>query len=232
MKSNTMNYLCWACCGAGMALLTASDAMINFASAIVVGSSPIAVESLKYAAIGVSVSLVATGAILRFVKKDYSKWACGVIILVAAFFSAGLTIQAASVDYAANDHGGAIQSARQEQNKEKIKQYEKEAKTLRKKMKECERDRYYEACTNTERRLAKVNDKIAAYSDDTVESKLAEKVDIGDAVFMKAGIPSLYVERGIIFARAFAVPFLISLCSFGFWSFWYEIHNEKKKILR
>jgi len=220
--------VCALLCFAGMAFLGFSDALINFSASSVVGSSPESRTSAQYVAIGITVALAAIGGIFTLVDKELYKVALAFVVLVAALFSAGLTVQGTSIDYAANEHNGSIQHDRRSKNGDKINNYKSELKELRRKMKECERDNYYMPCKMTERRIAAITDKMADISDDSVSSKLAQKIDITDAIEAKSGLPAVYIERSIIFARAFAVPLLIAVLSWGFWEFVHLIFGAWK----
>jgi len=220
------NVICMLLCGAGVAYLTASDAFINMSASSVIGSSPESMKSARYVAVGVTIGLLALGSIASVLKCKISQGGLWAITSLAALFSAVLTVQAVSVDYAANDHSGSIQSERRRANNNKIDQYQDELERLNRKMKECERDRYFAPCRLTERRIAALSDRIAEASDDNVLSKRAQKVDITEAVEEKAGIPGIWLERAGIYTRALAVPFMISILMMGFWAFWGQIWGD------
>lgn len=219
---------CALMCLVGALLLGVSDALINSSASEVVGNNETSRASARYVAIGVTIALAAIGGVITLVKNDFFKFCLGIVAVIAALFSAGLTVQGTSIDYAANEHNGSIQHDRRSKNSDKIDAYKEELGQLKKKMKECERDNYYLPCRGTERRIATITDKIADISDDSVKSKVAQKVDITDAIEGMSGLDPVAVQRGIIFSRAFAVPLLISVLSWGFWSFVHLIFGEWK----
>lgn len=214
------NLVCLLLCGAGALFLTASDAFINISASDVIGSSPESQASAQYVAIGVTLALLALGSIASILNNKLAQMGLWLVVGVAAVYSGVLTVQAVSIDYTANDHSGAIQSERRHANEQKIAQYNFELKELKRKMRECELDRYFTPCQGTEARIAALSGLIAQSADDNVASKMAQKIDITDAVEQKAGIPGLWVERIGIYSRAIAVPLLMSLLMMGFWFFW------------
>jgi len=225
MKNTVGKYLC----GAGVIMLASSDAYTNLAASVILGSSNNSQNGIKFIAVGVVVGLMAMGSLASIVKSGPFKLFLWSIVGVASVFSAVLTIQAVSVDYAANDHGGTIQNERQYANDKKIKQYEREIDSLEKKIKECERDRYFKPCESAQRRIATLSTLIASASDDSLKAELAKQVDITDAVEEKAGISGQLVERVGIYARALFTPLMMSVLMFGFWEFWGLCRAEKKR---
>jgi len=214
------NFICMLLCGFGAVFLSTSDAFINKSASAIMGSTGDSAFSHQLVAIGVVIGLLALGSIASITKDRATQCGLWLTVLVAGLFSASLTIQAVSIDYASNDGSGRIEHNRQNGNEKKIERWESEIKMLNKKMKECERDNYFVPCSITERRLATLSNKIEDALDDTVDSQRAEQIDITDAVEAKSGLPGYVIERVGIYARAFAVPVMMSALMAGFWMFW------------
>ncbi len=221
------NLICMLLCLAGLVFLTASDALINMSSASMMGSLESA-DSYKSVAVGITVGLLALGSIASILPKGLAQIGLWTVTGIAAVFSGVLTVQAVSIDYAANDHAGAIGSATRSENRKKRKALETERDQLTRKMRECERDNYFKPCASTERRLASISDQLSKISDSTVASIKAQQVDITDAVEEKAGISATTLERVMIYSRASAVPIMMSILMAGFWLFWGRFFGEAK----
>lgn len=216
-------------CGAGVALLTTSDAMINISASYILGSTEESQQSAKLVAIGISISLIAIGGVLTMINDSVALYGAWTVVIIAALFSAGLTIQGVSVDYATNERGKSVQTFRRDANESKGYDLQIEKSALLRKMEECERDRYYVPCRSTENRIRDINEKLMKLNDDSVASKLAESVNVSDAVENIAGVSSASIQKLIIFSRAFCVPILIAILSFGFWSYWELIVKDLTK---
>jgi len=212
--------ICTLLCGAAVLFLASSDGMVNIAASNVIGSSAESREAAKQVAIGVVVGLMALGSVVTLLKSKTAVFGVHVVTFIAAVFSATLTIQATSIDYAANDDSGSMQRYNRKQNAASIEDLKEEQDTLKDKMDECRDDNYYGACAGTEARLAQITDEIKELREDNKASVMTQKIDIGDSVQEKAGIPALWLERATIYARAFCVPFMISVLMMGFWMFW------------
>jgi len=212
--------ICTLLCGAAVLFLASSDGMVNIAASNVIGSSAESREAAKQVAIGVVVGLMALGSVVTLLKSKSAVFGVHVVTFIAAVFSATLTIQATSIDYAANDDNGSTERYNRKQNAASIRELKEEKEKLDEKMDECRDDNYYGACVSTEARLAQITDEIKELREDNKASVMAQKIDIGDSVQEKAGIPALWLERATIYARAFCVPFMISVLMMGFWMFW------------
>lgn len=230
-KEEMRNIVCMGLCLAGLILLTTSDALINMSASSMMGSADSA-DSYKAVAIGVTIGLLALGSIAVVIGSTAAQWGLWAVTGLAAVFSGVLTVQAVSIDYAANDHAGAIGSATRAENRSKAKALKEERAMLRMKMKECARDNYFKPCSSTESRLTEISRELSAISDSTVASVKAQKVDITGAVEQKAGISAQVLERVMIYSRAIAVPLMMAILMSGFWIFWARCFGDVKVAVK
>jgi hypothetical protein len=221
-------------CAAGLYLLASSDMLINVSASHVIGSTPESRESLKLVAMGCVFGLLGLGSYAAITSTKKDDWLIRGVVLLASIFSAVLTIQATSVDYASNETAGTREHARRDMNKDSIKALEKNYKAHEAKWLECERDRYFSStdCKRAGQAMEKITAQILAINSDTAQSVAAQSVDISDAVEEKAGLPAIWIERAGIYARAFFVPLMIYFLMEAFWSFWSVFFKESKSNIK
>lgn len=218
----------WVCALAAL-LLAGSDLFINMSSSYVVGSTEESRLSAQLVAIGIVLGLMGLGSLAEMTENKLDNVLVKVVAFIGALFSGALTVQAMSIDYATNDQRGKIQNERQNNNDANIGVYQDELKTLKSKMAECERDRYFKPCHGTEKRIATLSDRIASINKDTTQSVAVQEVDITYAVEEKSGIAGNWMERAQIYSRAIAVPLMIYWLMVGFWKFFGQYIEERKK---
>lgn len=210
-------------CLVGIIALAASEMLINWSAAAIVGATEVSAWSLKAVAIGVVFTSVALGAIGFIITGFWGKFFIVCTVILTGLVQATFSIQGSSIDYASNDHSGEIQGARQSANKDNVEDLQKEKELIEadmpKQSAECEKDKWWHDCNKAKRRLTEINQQITAARNDTVDSVRSEEVDITEAIDDHAGIPGRWIELAAIWSRAFAIPPAISLLTFGFWAF-------------
>lgn len=183
------NLFCMVFCGVGVILLASSDGFVNMSASYIIGSTGESKTAATLVAVGIVISLLAVGSIISLTKSKPLKIAGVIITIVSATFSAVLTVQATSIDYAANENNVSRESNNRKDNGKQIESWEKEKKALLKMMKECERDRYYKPCSGNKERIATLSDKIELAYEENKESRIAQDVEIDYAIEEVAGLP-------------------------------------------
>lgn len=227
------DFFCMILCAIGAYYFASSEAWVNISASGVLGSSGESALSAKHVAVGIVFALLALGSIAKVTKSKHGQYALWTVTGLAALFSSILTITGVSIDYAANDHSGKIQGARQDSNLANVKMWERERRELLSGLddlkSECKKDHYFGPCQRNQARISELSDKIEAANTDSMQSIMTEQVDISEAVFQKAGIPGLWVERALIYLRGIVAPILISVLMFGFWTFFENVWGEYRR---
>jgi hypothetical protein len=223
-------------CLAGIGFLASSDVFVNMSAAVVIGSNEDSRVSFELVAIGCVLALLAAGGVTSAVDSMLAKLGITAAVCLMSAFSAVLTIQSTSIDYAVNDQNGFIEEKQREANKQSAKALAAASKSISGHLDECNKDRYYgsEKCQRSLDKITALADQQIELNQRTAESYKRQEIDITEAVYQKTGIPGQWIETASIFTRAFGVPLMIYILSFGFWHFWSELFGDvksKKKLV-
>lgn len=215
-------------CGVSVGLLISSDMSINMAASGIVGANSESRFSAKVVAAGITIALVALGSFSVIIKNSAAQLGIWIVVLIASAFSAALTVQAVSVDYAINDKGGDVYSKRQDGNERMIAMWEDQIYSLQTKMDACHRYERYKNCQGVDAKIFRLSNKIEDARNENNISEQSKTVDITDAIEEKSGLSGELVEKILIFSRAICVPIMISMLTYGFWRF-FELYRQQNR---
>ena len=223
---------------AGVAVykLAASDAFLNLTSAPLIGGSADGIASLRHLAVGIVVASVVLGSAYPHIVDPAIRKSVGFSVLLVSAVSAVLSLQGAAMGYAENDHAGETLKIRQQANDQKIALYSGDrnviARSLKTKNSDCDKYNKWASCNGSEARLLGASAEIKAALDDKVAAATAAKINIGDAIYSKTGVPGHYITAAIVWARAIGLPFVIAAISAVFSTLLRELFGELKTAQR